>query len=84
MKNCLIIGFMNFTAYLLLIYNYRAVAQGRYIESIISDGLIAAMGFSMLKKIGAANTVEERIAFITGGIIASGVGIWITKFLFGQ
>jgi hypothetical protein len=84
MKNCLIIGSMNFVAYLLLVFNFRAVAQGRYLESIISDTLIASMGFSMVKKIGEATTLGQRFSFILGGSLASGLGIWITKQMFHQ
>ncbi len=84
MKPFLIMVALNFVSYLLLVINFRAVAQGRYIESILSDTLIATLGFTIIKRISTANKISERIGFILGGAIASGLGIYLTKTIWGQ
>jgi len=84
MKAALQIGALNFLAYLILVYNYRAVAQARYTDAVLSDMLIAGLGFSILKKVAAANSISERIAFVLGGGLASYCGIYVTKAVFGQ
>jgi hypothetical protein len=84
MKSALSIGLINFVLYLFLVINYRSVAQGRYIESIISDMIIAGLGFSVVKKISEAKSISDRIAYIIGGGLASFCGIYITKMFFGQ
>ncbi len=84
MKSALSIGLLNFALYITLVYNYRAVAQGRYLDSRISDILIAIMGFTMVKKIALANSLLEQAMYVLFGGLASITGIWITKQVFGQ
>jgi hypothetical protein len=84
MKSALSIGALNFLFYLCWVYNYRAVAQARYADAIVSDMLIAALSFSIIRKAATANTFVERAAFVLGGGLASFCGIFITKVVFGQ
>ena len=78
------LGVLNFILYLLLVINYRSVAQGRYLESVCSDILIASFGFSLFKTMQEATTRIERLAYIIGGGIASAAGIYLTKTVFGE
>lgn len=75
---------LNYIAYFTLVYNFRAVAQGLYWPSVLSDITIAALGFSILKSIQEANTLPQRLAYIAGGGFASASGIYVTKILFGH
>jgi len=84
MKPAISLFLMNFIVYLVLVFNYRAVAQGRYAESIISDMIIAFLGFTIVKKISTATTKIEHAAMVISGGAASFLGIYITRMWFNQ
>lgn len=69
--------------YTLLCINYRAVADGHYVHSAVSDFMIASASFFVIKKI--AQTEDQGfwlwLGYSTGSIVGSTLGIWISKEL---
>lgn len=67
--------------YTLLCINYRAVADGHYVHSAVSDFLIASTSFFVIKKI--SQTEDQSfwlwLGYSTGSIVGSIIGIWISK-----
>jgi len=71
--------FLMWLSYALIAYNMRVLAAGKYTATVISDGIIAVVGFTILKSVAQAETWSELV-FYTLGAMAGGVtGIWISK-----
>ena len=64
--------------------NMRAIAQGRYAESFVSDLILYLMGFTIVKQIVEANTKTAQFCYALGGATGAQVAIWATKILFGE
>ncbi len=75
---------LNFINFFVLIYNFRAVAQARYVESVISDAIIAVLTFTIMRRVSNAHTLEERIGYVGGAAAASAAGIYVTRWLFAS
>jgi hypothetical protein len=76
---------LNFISYLALVYNFRVVAMGLYIPAVLSDCVVAWLSITILQRI--ASTPKSRAdvwAYCISGGIASAVGIWITRQMFGH
>lgn len=69
--------------YLALVVNYRMVAQGRILETVVSDGVLALLGFTVVKAIAGAESRGDRIGYAIGGMLGSALGIVLTKALYG-
>lgn len=70
--------------YLLLVINFRAVAQANLLWSVVSDTVIAAMNFFVIRKI--ANSQDSFIMFLgytLGSAAGSVAGILLSKLLLG-
>jgi hypothetical protein len=65
--------------FVLLVVNIRAVAHAQYAAAVVTDGLICLCGWTLLKKIVAADGVASRCGYITGGMAGSALGIWLTR-----
>jgi hypothetical protein len=76
--------FINLANYLILVWNFRAVAQARIVDSVISDIILASMSFTIVKRIGDAKTKAERVGYILGGAVASALGIIISHYFYGK
>jgi hypothetical protein len=77
--------FVQIIMYILLIINWRAVSQANYFVSVVSDILIAAMGFFVLKKILSDDGSWMVFAgYVSGSAAGSALGILISKLMLGQ
>ena len=82
-KNFTLLFLTQVLMYTLLCINYRSVADGHYIHSMISDGLIACTSFFVIKKIAQS---EDQgfwlwLGYTLGSMVGSIIGIWIHKEL---
>lgn len=59
--------------------SFRMLARGSYLGVAGTDALIAWWGFSMVKRIGDAQTRVEKVGYTVGGIVGSLIGLWVTK-----
>lgn len=75
----LLLGLLLWVHYTLLSVNTRAVAQGRYIATGITNAVIALCGFTLFKLITEASTPMGVLGYTIGGVIGGATGIWITR-----
>ena len=69
--------------YFLVTLNFRAIAQARYGWTILTDALISAAQFWIIRKVGAS--AENLVAlggFVCGGAVGSAAGIYLSKKFF--
>jgi hypothetical protein len=74
---------LQFLMFLLITVNYRAIAQARYGWTVITDVLISAAQFWIIRKVGSS--AEDFLAwsgFVCGGAAGSSLGIYLSKRLF--
>jgi hypothetical protein len=73
---------VNALNYLLLVLNYRAVAQGSITRTAITDGLIAAAGFTLIGHVAAAErNLVGHVAYVIGGVVGSIAALLISRRL---
>jgi len=83
MKTFFLFFVLQFILYLLVTVNFRAIAQARYGWTILTDTLISAAQFWIIRKVGGS--AESLIAlggFVCGGAIGSSAGIYLSKIVF--
>ena len=74
---------LQFLLYLLLTLNFRAIAQARYGWTILTDMLISAAQFWIIRKVGtSAESVVAWSGFVCGGAAGSALGIYLSKIVF--
>jgi hypothetical protein len=61
----------------------RAIAQANYGATIVSDLMIAAITFKVIKKIGEAKDNWSYAGYVAGGAFGSVFAIYITKLIWG-
>jgi outer membrane lipoprotein SlyB len=65
-------------SYTLIAYNTRVVSAGHYLPTVITDALIALVGFYLVKQIVVGGMGD--LAWYIAGAMAGGVsGIWVSK-----
>jgi len=79
MRRAVVTAVLMFIQFGVVTLNFRFIAQGHYIGAIATDALIAALGWSLLRRVASADTTSERIGYIIGAALGSPLGIWLTK-----
>jgi len=80
MKTFSLFFFLQFLMFVLVTVNYRAIAQARYGWTVVTDVLISAAQFWIIRKVG--NSAEDFLAwsgFVCGGAAGSSLGIYLSK-----
>jgi hypothetical protein len=84
-KEFLILCVIQIVSYTLLCINYRAVAQAHYVQSAVSDFMIASLTFFVIKKIAhGQDHMHQWAGYATGSVIGSFLGIYLSKVLLGS
>lgn len=65
--------------FLVITLNYRACAKGWIRATVVTDGIIAGLNFSLIKWIAETGSLSEHGAYIAGGAVGSWVGMRITR-----
>lgn len=66
-------------------FNMRATAQGNYVWTIITDIIIAILGYTAIKEIAQkGNGIPKLIGFTAGAITGSLLGIYLSKMILKQ
>lgn len=73
-----------FVLYGMLCWNYRAVAKAWIPEVVVSDGLIAAMNFTLIKRMVKDESKSGLAGYVIGGMSGSAVSVALTKYLWGS
>lgn len=84
MKTFILFFALQYGLFLLLAVNFRALAQARYGWTILTDTLISAAQFWIIRKVGSAESLVAWYGFVCGGGMGSATGIWFTLKVFGR
>lgn len=77
---------MQAAAYALVCWNFRAMAKGFILQTVGSDLLIAALGYTLFEQIVEATKSKDKViktGYILGGAAGSVVSILLTKHFLG-
>lgn len=79
MRDFLSFMFLQFVSYLNLTINIRAISTESYVGAIVTDGIACVVSWTIVKRIGKANTSIGVVGAAIGGMAASALGIWLTR-----
>lgn len=84
-KNAILFFFAQMLLYLIFALNYRAIAQGNYIWSVISDVIVASITFFIIRKIAKSeDSILLWIGYTVGSVFGTIFGIYISVLLLGK
>jgi hypothetical protein len=75
---------LQFLSYAVITWNYRAVAQARYLSIGLSDLVCAGLGFTAIKRVSATEGRAALAGYVLGGACGSILSAWITRAVYGQ
>ena len=67
----------------LLCWNYRAVALGYIPTTVLSDFVIAAVQFKLIKRVALAQGNASFAGYVLGGAVGSAISVYLTKAVWG-
>lgn len=70
---------VQFLSYLNLTINFRAIAAGNIMISMITDATASALSYFVIRKVSKTEDGWALTGMIVGGSIASALGIILTK-----
>jgi hypothetical protein len=77
--SALVIMALQFLSFLVVTVNFRFLAKGNIGATVLTDALIAALGFTLFKLIAEANTPLEMVGYVLGASAGSAVGMCATR-----
>jgi hypothetical protein len=77
--NALLIGALDFLYCVVFAINMRAIAQGRYRATFVTDLILGVFAFTIVKMIAQAQSFAEMVAYCFGGAFGACVGIYFTR-----
>lgn len=83
---CLICFSSQLFSFFLITANFRAIAQGLYFWTAVTDVMIVIQGLIITKLLIEDENARDKwsiAAFSIGGACGSLLSIWVTKHLFG-
>lgn len=78
MRAAAMLATMMVVQFALLTMNYRFIAHSNYVGAVATDAAIAALGWSILKRVQEATSWHERTGYVIGAALGSVIGIWLT------
>lgn len=83
-KDCLILFVAQMLSFAIISVNYRAIAQANYLWSILTDIIVAALSYFVIRKISKSNNSKiQWLGFTIGSACGTAIGIFISKLLLG-
>lgn len=71
--------------YLLIVINFRAITQANLLWMTLSDAVIAAMNFFIIRKIATSpNSIVMFFGYTLGSVVGSILGIILSKTILGS
>ena len=70
---------VQFTQYLVLTVNFRAIAHNQIYVAMVSDALAVALSFFIVKKIVRTESRWTLAGMMIGGALAAAVGMTLTE-----
>lgn len=73
---------VQFVAYGLLCWSYRAIAQANYWHIAMADTMYAALAFTIIKDVAKAESRAAMAGYVMGGLAGSLFSVWLTTKVF--
>lgn len=85
MRKVILLFSIQVVLYCVITFNYRAIAKGDYLWTILSDLVIATLTFLSFNEIAkGTDRIEKCIGFTAGSVCGSIVGIFLSKIVLKQ
>jgi hypothetical protein len=78
------LGLLNTLSYAILTVDFRSVAQANYPVAFVVNLVIAFITVTILKRVVAASTRSEMIAYMLSGGFGTVIGIAISQHILGR
>jgi hypothetical protein len=78
------LGLLNTLSYAILTVDFRSVAQANYPVAFVVNLVIAFLTVTILKRVVAASTRSEMIAYMLSGGFGTVIGIAISQHILGR
>jgi hypothetical protein len=78
-RSALLLMALQFLSFLIVTVNFRFLARGNLRATVLTDALIAALGFTLFKLIAEASTSLEMAGYVLGACAGSAVGMRVTR-----
>lgn len=79
MNTFLLMAGVQFLSYLNLTINFRAIAAGNTLASMLTDAVASAVSYFIIRKVSKTEDGWALVGMIVGGSLASALGIFLTK-----
>jgi hypothetical protein len=79
MKDLLLFAALQFTNYLVVTLNYRAIAHEQYVAACLTDGAACVLSYTVVRRIAGDKSKWGVVGMVIGGMAAAAVGIWLTR-----
>lgn len=83
-RSAIELGALNLLSYAILTIDFRSVAQANYAVAFVVNLVIAALTVTILKRIVAAQSRAETIAYALSGAFGTVIGIAISQHILGH
>lgn len=70
---------IQFTSYLVLTVNFRAIAHSHTWEAMITDACAAGFSYFVIRRVSKTDGVGTLLGMMVGGSLAAAFGIWLTR-----
>ena len=67
-----------FTSYLNLTFNYRAIAHKKYVWIAATDGVACVVGYFLIKQVAEADSLWGLLGMVLGGASAGVLGTYLS------
>lgn len=65
--------------FMLASINQRATAKFKLTSTLLTDAGIALVGFTVIKWVADAETIDLQVAYVLGSVLGSYLGMLVTK-----
>lgn len=79
MRGALEFGLLECVTFFLATLNFRACAKNRMFLTLVTDMLIAASGFVLVRMVATATRPAQMAGYVVGAGCGSLSGMWITR-----
>jgi hypothetical protein len=84
-RDAFILFFAQMLSFAVISINYRAIAQGSYLWSVLTDLVVASLSYFVVRRIAKSkDSICQWAGFALGSAVGTVIGIWLSKIILGQ
>ena len=84
-RDAIILFFAQMLSFAVISINYRAIAQGSYLWSVLTDLVVASLSYFVVRRIAKSkDSICQWAGFALGSAVGTIIGIWASKIILGQ